>query len=463
MNEQHQIFEYLSKEKILRNGKPNQDFLVKIKPSKMIDIGLEISNLTEQVSLSVGQSSSPFIRHSASFSLSGFAEDCENYECRSGKLDSLLRFAALYSDEVLARNFFVGYHHFDIDEKTSLFNRFTSDLFLLLDAKPLIESGHVKLVSYDGNMCPSCVGEKLLNNKTGSGKKATRAFEHIASEYLKKMKCRISIEDGIYKFHVQGPDEYFEHGGMVFSSKSPFEFLQEDKLLLSKVNSRKNVILNKGQILSTDFHHWLAARVSKNIGFELYSNQVCGTSFITNKDVHINFIDRITNDGKNKHEDRNGIMSKYLTTMVPLVSELNISDLIALRNAESESFILFRAAMSKAVDVVYSKKGNFAIQEAKDVYNDLVSPKLAELNLKVKRSSSGLLKKAYRPVLGLAGVLTIGAYSGFLNSEMMEIAKVFGLTKFGSDLIQDVIGTSDAENAIAEHEFYFLWKIQQLK
>jgi hypothetical protein len=73
-----------------------------------------------------------------------------------------------------------------------------------------------------------------------------------------------------------------------------------------------------------------------------------------------------------------------------------------------------------------------------------------------------LTKKTYRSVAAVVGAISFGIYTGFIPTELLEMAKLVGLTKIAADILEKAFSLGDAENNIKNEDLYFLWKAKRL-
>lgn len=91
---------------------------------------------------------------------------------------------------------------------------------------------------------------------------------------------------------------------------------------------------------------------------------------------------------------------------------------------------------------------------------DVINPKIVNLDKKIKKAKKDLVKKPFRSITGVVGVISFGLITGLIPPDISEIAKAIGLIKFGSDAIQQTMSLGDSEDKIKSDNFYFLWKIK---
>jgi hypothetical protein len=149
-----------------------------------------------------------------------------------------------------------------------------------------------------------------------------------------------------------------------------------------------------------------------------------------------------------------------MTCLVPFLAGLSADELLRLREAEADSFIMFRQAFGKAVDEhIKLKSGKMTEKDAEAIYKQVIEPELARLNQKVKSAQSSIFKKSRAGALGWAAAISAGFYFGFVESSLIAAARALGFTKVAADLASGLIASS-GEDSIRNENMYFLWKVR---
>lgn len=200
--------------------------------------------------------------------------------------------------------------------------------------------------------------------------------------------------------------------------------------------------------------------IANSATFGILSSEILKTSFLTDNPLDISFLKTISNNPD--IDARNNIAFEHLSSMVPFVGDIRIPDLLKLRNREEEAFLNYRKALNKAVGEFTSRDAAFTKKQAREIYSDVIEPRLAALDQRVKVAKKDLLKKGIRSVATVAGVISFGLYSGFFSAETAELIKNLGLAKIVYDAAQTAIPIGEAKSAIKTDDLYFLWKAKKL-
>jgi len=448
------FFEHLRKKNIVSHRGINKKIIDKLSKIKMIDLSEELLDIC----LSLAQKRPPTrYGHFSSLSLSGAIEGCYSLKCRLKRIDQLARFAALYSDGVYIRNFLDDYAHLKNESKTELSKRLYNDLHLIWYIRPLLEGGNISLLAPMEHMCPHCFVEHYGLEPT-LAERLISVRRKLGQQYLSNTSLKFVKLGNRYCLEARGPESLYKHGFQgVILSKLPYPIKHKPRLL-TKLNTQNKLEVSKTLQKELNHHDHMASQVIKNICYELASNKTLGTSFVTDNELHISILQMLTNNSE--IERCNKIAFENLTTHIPFLSDVNIRNLLKLRQREQESFILFRAALNEAICEFTQCGRELTRSAACELYSDIIAPRLALLDRKVKRAKTDLVSTATRSVFGTVGALSFGLYTGLVDVKVGAIAAAIGLAKFASD-IQKIMGVGDAEKVIQEDELYFLWKIKE--
>jgi hypothetical protein len=148
--------------------------------------------------------------------------------------------------------------------------------------------------------------------------------------------------------------------------------------------------------------------------------------------------------------------------MLPFADGVPVKKLLRLRQREEESFIRFQAAMHRIVAEARSLGGEITEQDARNLYGDVIRPRLAELDQKVKEAKRDLVRRPAASVAGTAAVLGFGFFSGVLAAEVQALIGALGAFKTVHDLTAQTVELSDVKKAIRHDDMYFLWRVKKV-
>lgn len=455
------LFDILEYKQILTHGKVQRTVVEALSAEEIFDLAEAIVTLTSQSEPCVNET---VFAHSAALSLAGSREDCARLRCRESRISELARFAMLYSDQVYVNNWFFGYSHMraqfddpsEEKDENKLRKFFFEDLCLLEKLRPLIENGFVALFTPNTHTCPSCLAKSAFG--PDAGERLKQEQKRLAKEYFLSTSITFEKNAEMFGLRCSGPEVYFEHGGIIRTSNEAPKLLASMPRIMRKVLQGESIPLSHAVRKNLKIHEEFAERVVRNISFDLATAKVLGTSFLTNKSLHISFLQSISNN--QDIEQRNSIAYKHLSSIVPFVEDVAITDLIKLRKREEEAFIRYRHALNEAIDE-FREGSTFTERDAKTLYSDVIAPRLSSLEQGIKDAKRDMVRKPLTSIGALVGVISFGMYTGFLPTEVIAMAKALGFSKFAYDVLEKALSLKDTEKNIRSEDLYFLWKVRR--
>lgn len=449
------IYHYLRAKGLASNRGISESNVQKLTRLDIVNISQELNDIC--LNTSKNKKDIPF-KHYASLSLGGGGEECVHIECRLKKLESLSRFAVMYSDRVLIRSFVGDCSKSEDKTIESLGFKFFNDLQLLWHIRPLIESGDIALTHSMGCICNKCICERFqLEMKTL--KKLNVLEKKLAQKYFENTSLSIKLFNARKLWIEQkGPSPYFPHGIQGVELDYIPEQLKKRPRILKRLLTNKKIITSKTLQKEIGAHKDMALRAIHNVLYGLIAANYYKAPFVTHNPLHISCLNELA-DGRDVPE-RNNIAFETLTAEVPFLSDVSIRNLLRLRSREKDSFILYRKALNKTIDEF--RNGNAStIKDAKQLYGDILAPELARMDRKVKLAAKDLRTTAIRSVTGTVGAISFGLCTGLIKPAAAPIITAIGLGKVASDIVK-VMACGDGEKSITNEDMYFLWKTKQI-
>jgi len=103
--------------------------------------------------------------------------------------------------------------------------------------------------------------------------------------------------------------------------------------------------------------------------------------------------------------------------------------------------------------------GTVGKSEAKEIYEDIIKPKLVALQTQAKNFRRASLKKGLLKVTASSAIVAIGIYAGILPSDISKLITAIGGFSVARDLAEALgsIGTNPEE--VRNHNLYFLLRL----
>ena len=183
-----------------------------------------------------------------------------------------------------------------------------------------------------------------------------------------------------------------------------------------------------------------------------------GANFLCERPLHIEILQEIS---KNPEQNRrNQIVLDHLSCLVPFIENASPKDLLKLRNEEAEAFLVFRQALNGVIQEYLSQHESITERNAIELYSDVIEPRLAALDKKVKVADKTLFRDTVSNALSWSGVISFGMFSGILPTEFNLILYGLGI-KAATDLIGKTVGKVNSKESIETDQMYFLWKVKK--
>lgn len=454
----HLLFEQIDNAGLLVDGNPNIEAVAKMTAIDIVEFAEQSRELTSAKNLSQQEG---FFTHSASLSLGGSSWPCWSPECRIEKARQLAQFAAFYSDRIYVHNFIADHlRHLESEKypnEAMMQGTFANDLTVLQYLRPLVEAGIVVPITTPHH-CPHCFVKEVLHHDTD--KRLRSAIGHLAERYAKELTYSLFKDrDGLFNLVMKGPDDLLEHSYLAIVTPEAPPHYNKDRHLRKRVNQGIEVQLSRQVVEEMQLDIQMTDRVFQNVVFELVSAQCLNTSFVTERQIEVALLNDITPD--NKIQMRNRAIRDNLTCLVPFIDDVSATDVLKLRNSEQEAFIRFRQALNKAVDESLSPGRQFGSAEARQVYQDIIRPELANLDSKIKVGRKSLFRDTAIEVGAWSAAIGFGLYTGIVPAALVPAASALGLTKVVADLGKGILKRIRPESEIKDADMYFIWKVRQ--
>lgn len=379
---------------------------------------------------------------------------CEEISCRQRRAQKFAVFAALYADKVYIQLEFITNEHYDFydldeiqeDEELCIYFKLAvlKDLSIILVYKELIENGIVCITPSHKMLCPICFQKEILGENKFD-------VDSIKKEYLVKAKVTLRAFDETRheaQVGIKGIDEFFPDHDL-FWTITDKESL--DKLKYEQVGE---VIRNK------EYSEEFAGQfIEEEILSTMYTTKYCYEQkgkLITNKLSDAMFL------AKENQKYPIFDMIKYVD-MLPeydlLVTEnLQLKDVIRLRQEESEAFNKYRIALNNAV---IEQNKTFNITDWNKIYDDIIYPELNNLDLKIKQIKTGRLNRFFGTMVVVGTAIVANKYGNLINPDLFSSVQAFGTTigAAGANFILDK--TSMQKSELQNNDYFFLWKLKK--
>jgi len=220
----------------------------------------------------------------------------------------------------------------------------------------------------------------------------------------------------------------------------------------------KELKLSSKQIARARILEGRLTTIAHDIWVQHFTSTILGLNakYLTNRDIDISFLNAISED--DDFTRYNHILRTHLLYELPVLQNVPLTSLLDIRAKEHDSFLLYRNAINEVVKQYISGRRSLSGREAKEIYEDVVYPKLCELNAKVNSIRRSLVKKSVRDVSITSSIVTVGLFSGLLP---LELLIGLGGIKITKDVLDSIVQSIQTPQEVRNDNFYFLWKLSK--
>lgn len=389
---------------------------------------------------------SPF-RFMASAALRGDT-GCGNWPCRARALDFMGRYAALHSDTVL---------HVLPLKKPLRVKRISearlllgTTLFSLFQLRPVIDAGIIEPAVMLSAHCIHTI-EWVNEMVEVVHKVANRASAAESNRFQLVYQSPEKAPTGRSTVYVTGPEEYLEHGEIVYTFDEPAGW----KPRSWKLNGEGKIELRGRRKLY--FVDRIFNSIANDTTFYLDYGRMLHTRYLTSLPGEAFLLDFSTDD--EKLAQSSAAVTAYLSHAVPLLTEVPLAVLVRLRRQQRDSFLRYRDAVERMINDVLRKRKKITRKEAVEIYSVYIEPELRRM-----RKDAAAFKRTQRNRIlagasTLAAVVAIGAFGGSIPAGIAGVIASGGVAAAGRVLGGAIDQACHHGAATTKNDFYFLLRL----
>ena len=390
----------------------------------------------------------------ANSSLSGGSHPCSAFECRISKLNQLISFSALYSDNVFIQNPFEKIYLREkqevreVDRWNILFG-IQSYLYL----KPLIEKGLIKYAISSFNFCESHheslakpLAQEIVN-------KEEKLFEILEKHLIEKCTVTFDFNDEDKSkpfFKIEGPESIIEHGITYLHVYTPMP--SSYQLFLNK---KTPYILAAEEIKLSRILDQVIGPIIDDLSAQEWHSKLNGTSYLCDNPSQIKLASKL-NSGS--YAADSAAFEKGLKHYLPTIYSSDALAILDLRNKENEAFAVYRDKLRK----MFNESKQWNEKEVSSIFRDQLLPEINLINKKVKDWKSNVRESVSQKVLFGTATASFGLYSGVLPTNIGEIVAALGGASAIAGSLMEYNKTLKVKQEARKNDFYFLWQANDL-
>lgn len=374
---------------------------------------------------------------------------CIHWNCRLPKIRILSRYIALYCDKAI-----VPVTIRPLEEKLSheseTFARFSllSRILGIMELRPLIEVGLVTLIPGEVYLCAEHWDEGVPEHK-----RIMRVAQRLANSNLSQFSVTYRPParpfDPAY-LDFRGPEEYLEHGQLGTVLHGVPGWLKKAKhtgpVKLSSEAVRKHKLL---------LH--IFGRMANDAFLQSYFGAPFDARFVTDSVGESEFFDSLYR--RDTLARRTAALCAQLSHDVPLMADTPIETILKIRRDEPEAFANYRGTLTNIVKNYARTTVDSA--EAKEIYLDLLKPKLDALEVQARNLRRTQTKKSLLKVAATSALVGLGIYTGVLPAEIAGLVKTIGGFSVAKDLSEALGAIEKNPTEVRNDNLYFLLRLKQ--
>lgn len=371
------------------------------------------------------------------------AVGCQYLPCVQQKMQFLAHYAALYADTVFVPLPLLLKPTQSKPERREALYESVRALTIL---KPVIEAGLVRPVTMSTLHC---------NRHLASVKKLKKLIDQSADELQADVSEQVRVtyqkaehsSTGEPTVYIEGPDELIEHGALVgtygdglppFWVSKSWKYDREGKHLVPKSKYRNIWRFNQ-----------LFDEIASDTSFHLAFGEHFNARYLSNLPLEVALLDAMTFDPE--VETSNKAVRELLSHIIPVVGHLSMREVVKLRKTEGESFLRYRAALTKIIDEFLRQHKKLTKKDAREIFHDYIEREVLNIEGLIFSKRKAASKQFVAGAAGLFASVAIGAFA--VPFPPLVTAAVAGASSL---LMGNAAKESLSHSPETANDFYFL-------
>ncbi len=334
---------------------------------------------------------------------------CSELDCRAAKLDSLARYSAMYADQVFLP-VPLGIPQ-DSADKEVLRRGLVQTVTSVLELRPLVEKGIIRPVVPVMHYCEQHAQLALRTYREGEQTIAALAAKN--SDKFRFSYELINEEPSIIVLKLHGPSDYIEHGSMFRL------FLRRPEWAPASMKRGKKFRLPPQTPVHLEQVRLLFAGIASDVLFHQQFGPRFDATYLTDLPGEAEFLQVLSKD--DELAIRTAQLFARLTHQIPLLTDVPIRTILQIRDENPESFDVYRSTLKKIVKEHIQQSRSATETEARDIYEDLLAPVLAQLRADAKRQHNRWARKSVVTAAFAVGVVSLGATGVLQSPQVMAL------------------------------------------
>jgi len=443
------FYDYL-REKGILEAPDVFDIISKLSVEEILDFALNCYSLTE--SSSRPEKNEGIFNFSVSSSISGGVVPCSDPLCRINNSYDLASFAALYSEKIYIPNPFEHIYrrlenNFNFDNEGQFFNfvnQLVGDVMVLLTFRPLFKHNIFSINPRMVVVCQSCWDKKRKEQKNIDNK-----FRKFSKQIIRKINENVKFTiDEKGAIVVSGTENYI--GGEVM------RFVVTPKFL-KKYDKKKPYVFSENEVNELKLYEYFMNNAVDDVMLQKFFIEDFNISYLTNRGIDSDIIQSLIDDKERSDRKNEYSIINELSHSLPFIQNANLEDLINIREAQQESFKVYRDAIRTVIKGAKNEDiKKFVIQ----IKEDVINPALNKIDLHIKNNREKFKARMKEKLIFNTIILSGGLFAQKFFCLDLDKILAFGGMHTLKELISDNEKRRKIPTEVKNGDYYFIWKLK---
>ncbi len=367
--------------------------------------------------------------------------------CRGEKIESLGRFAALYSDETIVP-LPLRAPEGDCDSE-SVRGDLLRTIESLIRLREPIQAGIIKPAVMQTAHCKHDAdrAQELINL-------TVQCAEELAEEHMGQFEMLYEPNRGGRIppiLYIRGPEDYIEHGQAVIQYLEPPQWVAKSW----RPDRDGRIRLPAAKVRKTGWINVLFQRIASDTSFHLALGLQRRAKLLTGLPGDTELLRGIDQEEPDVQNQR-AILTNALSHALPFTNDLSLAQTVRLRKELRGAFEQYRFAITSIVRS-HERDQNLTPRRAREIFGDELLPKIVALESQLSAERKRMKVKALATAGVISAMVGLGLF-GFLPS-----STAVGLLGGAASMkIADQVGDAFSPiPKVASNELYFPLKLKQ--
>jgi hypothetical protein len=317
-------------------------------------------------------------------------------------------------------------------------------VFLILELRPLVERDLIRPLLPVMHYCEHCSSQVLERYSGGMKAAKVQATKHL--DEFEFVCHQFNEEPRVVALEMTGPADYLEHGNMARL------FFRQPPWLTRSLKANEKYKVPKATVKRAGLVDQIFNRIAADVLFHQGFQSSVNATYLTDLTGEAEFLSTLSS-----HDAlamRTASICAELTHELPLLTDVPIRTVLKIRDENPESFDAYRLTLRDLVREHVANNRLTTKKEAREIYQDVLEPILAQLRTEARRQHFRWMKKSLGTAALAMGIASLGA-TGVLQSQQV-LSLLGGATIKG---LVDQISEAGTE-PVTSSNLYFLLHLQ---